>query len=130
MLKQVRGAWHTLKPVTMLGRRDDGSVAALAWSDDKRLVASAGPDGVHIWDLATGGCRPVPEPPPDPMALARSPENSSLAVGSRAGRVAINDLDTPRVRRDSAVGHVGCLAWTRHGLVAGGAGGPVVLAVT
>jgi WD40 repeat protein/DNA-binding SARP family transcriptional activator/tRNA A-37 threonylcarbamoyl transferase component Bud32 len=78
----------------------------LALSSDGRRLATAGPDGIGIWDLETGHIRVTspaanqPPPNPDSVHLAFSPDGARLAAGGLSGdSVLVLDATTGRQTR-------------------------------
>jgi WD40 repeat protein len=90
--------WDALKQVPigkpLLGHAS--FVHGLAFSPDRRRLASAGADGVLVWDLSSG--RAVTEILQDQVgdvySIAYSPDGRFLASGGRDGTIVLRDAAT------------------------------------
>ncbi|WP_170067892.1 helix-turn-helix domain-containing protein [Lentzea guizhouensis] len=116
---------------SVLPRRHDGPVRALAMSPDRRLMASAGEDGmILLWDTATR--QPVGElrgHNGTVTALAFSPDSTRLASGGDDHAAVVWDVGS-RSAWATLRGHgkpVTHLAWHRDGTTLVSAGQDAVL---
>jgi WD40 repeat protein len=74
--------------------RHGGEIAALAFSPDDKVLASAGADGaIRLWDIATGTLR-IEIKEPWANCLAFSPDGKTLASGTGIGSIRLRDATT------------------------------------
>jgi WD40 repeat protein len=88
--------------VAILGdsRLRHGTINALTYRPGGKELATAGQDGVRVWDAATGRqVRYLACANGSPLALAYSPDGGRLAIGYSDGAVQLRDASTGEVLR-------------------------------
>jgi WD40 repeat protein len=86
------------KPSGVAFAKNNGSVHAIAFSQDGTKVASGGEDSVvQIWDPATGRLLAAPLPHPEPVTSTRfSPDGRRLVTLTLSGQAILWDLDNDK----------------------------------
>src|SRR6185437_4299103 len=94
--------WNVAAEHFFQSTRERGEgVRSVTFSPDGKLLAYASPgDGVHLWDVVTGGEAPgFPGQAPPVYAIAFSPDGKLLASGSKDNKVIVWDLSGRRQLR-------------------------------
>ena len=69
----------------------------LTFSRDVSAFAARTHSGIRVWDVATGRERPAPrEAPPEPSALALSPDSRTFAAGDASGEIGLWEVASGR----------------------------------
>ena len=86
---------------------NSGGVHGVAFSPARRVIATAGAEGVQFWDAVTGSLLPMRIDGIDSvLSLAFSPDGSQLATAGRDGAVRLWNATTGREQR-TLRGHLG-----------------------
>lgn len=103
-------------------------VQSLAWSPDRTRLASAGADGVFLWDVATGASHVLPGTERQSVyALAFSGTDERLVTGSTDGQVVLWDLrsQTPLQTHDAGPATVRAVGFLSDRIVSAGDDGVI-----
>ncbi|QDU28368.1 Serine/threonine-protein kinase PknB [Anatilimnocola aggregata] len=103
-------------------------ITALSYSPNGERIASAGADGVLLWNLNTGESQALVQESPQVMfALAYSADGNQLLTGSDEGQVVVWDNRTRKREREYSAGSaaVRAVAFLSERLVAAGDDGVI-----
>ncbi|KPL20130.1 MAG: hypothetical protein AMJ75_12285, partial [Phycisphaerae bacterium SM1_79] len=107
-------------------------VYGLAWSPDGKTFASAGNQGIRLWDIQSARARRILKNPPSTsrgvqtfISIAWSPDGTTLASGDIDGNIQIWDPNSsqPLHSFKACCGRVTSLSWSPDGLLLVSGGG-------